>query len=249
MKRLTSIHRAKRAIAVLVGSLLAVGVAGTAIAVSSGPTPKSDPSLQAAPAVASTVDPAVSSQLSVLTRPRVAADALPAVARSVLQETYQQDGPNYDNARKVTASNGKDAYLVPANGGACAVSGDQALCAQAPDVPGADIVHLCGPRVPIGEAEIEWMMPDNATDVALVSAEGTKTSLARGYNVYIADVPLSGKLPRTIQWNTGSVRHTIDAGMPPDAASQGCEHPPAGIQPAAQPSSSGPSIVRDRSQR
>jgi hypothetical protein len=73
----------------------------------------------------------------------------------MLQSGHRQARPDVAGARKVAASDGQAAYLVPANGGACVINANAALCAQAADLPGTDGVDLCSPTLPKGQIEME----------------------------------------------------------------------------------------------
>lgn len=232
-------RRSSRLLVLAAACVLALAVAGTATALSSG----WDPGSSAAPA-SPTVDPAVASQLSVFGRAQTSADALPAAFRATLQQAFGWAGPDVGDARQVKASDGQAAYLVPANGGACVINTNEALCSPATSLPGADTVDLCSPRLPQGQIEMEWLLPDGATNVAVGMANGAATSFAPGFNVYIARVPISGPQPKTIEWDTGGQHHSVSAAVPSDVQSENCVHPsdlpPASQLPTAPPGPVGP---------
>lgn len=186
----------------------------------------------------SRIDPAVAAQLSVFRRARTSADALPAAFRAELQDGHASARPDVADARRVKASDGQAAYLVPANRGACVINTNEAFCSQAVSLPGADAVDLCSPTLPKGRIEIEWLLPDRATQVALGMTDGTARSFAPGFNVYIARLPINRPLPKTVQWNTGGQHHSVSAGVPSGVQSQGCMHPddlPAPPKPSSRP--------------
>lgn len=177
------------------------------------------------PSTTSHIDPTVASQLSVFSRPQTSADALPAAFRGELQQAYAGEQPAVGDARRVKASDGQTTYLVPTKGGACVINTNESLCSPAATLPGAATVDLCSPTLPQGQLEIEWLLPDGATHVALSNANGTATRFAPSYNVYIARLPLSGPQPQTIEWDAEGQHHSASAGVPSDAQSQTCAHP------------------------
>ena len=64
-----------------------------------------------------TIDPAVAAQLSVFRRARMSADTLPAAFRAELPSVFGGARPDAADARRVTASDGQNAYLMPTSGG------------------------------------------------------------------------------------------------------------------------------------
>lgn len=219
-------------IVLLVGCVLGLaGAAGAAISLSSS---DSDPALQSV-AVNQAVNATVRSQLSVFNRAAVASDTLPATFAWALQHGYGSAGPNVAAARRVSASNGQSAYLVPANQGVCAVSTNEALCAQAASLGGADSVDLCSPTLPIGQIEIQWLLPDGAQNVAVRKADGSASAFPPGYNVYIARFPTSGSPPTTLEWDAGGRPYAVDAAVPPDVQSEKCVHPDDAPPPSQLP--------------
>jgi hypothetical protein len=203
-------------------------VAGGAIALSTSDT---DPALQTAQATGA-IGPAVSSQLSVLSRSATGTDALPAGEQGVLQRNFGFVGPNVAGARRVTASDGQPAYLVPTNDGVCAVDTSGVLCSRTTAFAGSDSVDLCSPNLAKGQIEIQWLLPDGANNVSIQHVDGSTSSFASGSNVYIARFATTSPRPATIQWDLSGEHHSIDAGVPSDDGST-CVHP-GDIPPASQ---------------
>ncbi len=177
------------------------------------------------PSTSPRIDPAVAAQLSVFRRAQRNLDVLPAGYGAELRQAYASARPDVADARRVKASDGQPAYLVPANAGACVINVNEAFCSQAASLSGADAVDLCSPTLPKGRMEIEWLLADGATKVTLVMAHGKARRFKPGFNVYIARLLLSGPLPRTIEWDAGGQHHSLSAGVPSDAQRQGCVHP------------------------
>lgn len=193
------------------------------------------------PAASPPVDPAVALQLSVFSRPQIKADMLPAAFRGELQQVYGNERPDFADARQVKASDGQTAYLVPTKAGVCVINTNEMFCSLAASLPGAAAVDLCSPALPPGQLEMEWLLPDGATNVAVGMATGATTRFAPGHNVYIARLPISGPLPQTIEWDAGGQHHSVSAGVPSDAHSQTCAHP-RGLT-AAPKASSKPTVT------
>ena len=153
-------------------------------------------------------------------------------------DIYASARPNVADSRRVKASDGQVAYLVPANRGACVINANEAFCSQAASLPGADALDLCSPTLPKGRIEIEWLLPDRATKVALGMTDGTARSFAPGFNVYITRLPINRPLPKTIQWDAGGLHHAVSAGVPSGVQSLGCMRPgdlPAAPKPSPRP--------------
>jgi hypothetical protein len=113
----------------VIAGVAAFAAAGTAVAVSAT---SSDPSLTPAPVVA---DAGAASQSSAaFERPATASDTMPSDAKLRLSSSFGQFGPNVNQARQVTASNGDQAYLVPATDGLCASSANNVVCGTNADI-------------------------------------------------------------------------------------------------------------------
>jgi hypothetical protein len=180
-----------------------------------------------AAAPASTINPAVAAQLSVFRRAPRSADALPTGFRRLLQSEYASEHPDYADSRRVKASDGQTAYLVPSRAGACVVNTNEAFCVPAANIAGPNAVDLCSPTLPSGQIEIEWLLPDRATHVALAPLHGPSVWLRAGFNVYIVHLPIGGPLPATIHWHDAQGRpQQTSASIPPGAQTVRCAHPP-----------------------
>lgn len=174
----------------------------------------------------SAIDPAVAAQLSVFNQAPTKTDALPTAFKAELRSAYASEKPNVADARRVKASDGQTAYLVPARAGACVINTNEAFCVPAAVLPGAAAVDLCSPALPLGQLEIEWLLPDGATKVALATTAGATRTFAPGFNVYIARLPIHGPLPTTIQWDArGGAQRSASTSIPGNAQSQSCAHP------------------------
>lgn len=192
-----------------------------------------------------TIDPAVAAQLSVFRRARKSADTLPAAFRAELPSVFGGARPDAADARRVTASDGQNAYLMPTSGGVCAINTNEAFCSSATTLPGASVADLCSPTLPKGQLEIEWLLPDSARNVTVELANGTTRSFAPGLNVYIARFPISGPVPKTIAWDVGGQHHTGSTSVPGDVQSEKCMHP-SDLPPAAQLPSTPPVLIGPR---
>lgn len=211
-------------------ALLATGgfaaVAGTAVAMdASAGTSAPDPALRPAP-ISATVNPVVASQFSALRRAPTSSDVMPTGFQRALQGQFPQVGSNVAQARRVRASDGQAAYLVPANGSACVINTNEAFCAPPAIVSGgaALALDLCSPSLPKGQIEMEWLLPDGADNVAVRLANGARNVLPSGVNVYITRFAINGSLPKTIEWNA-SGQHAAVTGIPSDVKSMKCAHP------------------------
>lgn len=170
--------------------------------------------------------PAVASQLAVFTRAPTSADALPAADRTYLRQEHRSAHPDATDARQVSASDGQKAYLVPASNGVCVINTNEAFCSPSTSWPGVDAIDLCSPRLPLGQIEIEWLLPDGATNVTLSASSTTVKTFAPGFNVYIARLAVHRPLPSSIQWDSpGGQHHSVNAGIPPNAQTESCAHP------------------------
>jgi len=168
--------RRSRLVAVSLALLPILAAGGAAIAVSPSTTGRAS---HAAPA-RSPVD----AQLSVLRTPRTSANELPQAFGQALQRVFPQGRPDAAAGRKVTASDGEAAYLVPTQGGVCVINPKgEVFCAPAADLAGADGVNLCSPTLPRGQVELEWLLPDGASSVAVRLASGAERTFASGFNV------------------------------------------------------------------
>jgi hypothetical protein len=192
-----------------------------------------------------TIDPAVAAQLSVFRRARTSADTLPAAFRSELPSVFGDARPDAAEARRVTASDGQTAYLMPTSGGVCAININEAFCSSATTLPGANVADLCSPTLPTGQMEIEWLLPDSARNVTVGLANGTARSFAAGLNVYIARFPISGPVPQTIAWDLRGQHHTGSTSVPPNVRGEKCVHP-SDLPPAAQLPSTPPVLIGPR---
>lgn len=172
---------------------------------------------------AAAVDPRVAAEFSALTSPPKAGDSLPAADATALN-AYRAEHPDFGGARRVTASNGQAAYLVPTDGGACAVSAFAPICAPAASLPGAFSLDLCSPDLPVGQLELEWLLPDGATNVTVRSTTQVLAHLPSGFNVYIARIPNTGSVPRSISWQQDGHQRSAIVG-PPGGQTGACEHP------------------------
>lgn len=217
--------------------LLAVAVCGTGTALAMNSSSAHHRSASRHARAASAVAPTIASQLSVFNAPATSADALPSNFSGALQAQDSGVQPNVANARKVIASDGQASYLVPSAQAICAVNTNEAFCTPTALLPGAAVVDLCSPTLPIGQLELEWLLPDGATNVALGMSDGTTSSFASGANVYIARLPFNGQspIPKTIEWNdSNGQHHSVETPIPSGAQGQTCMHPPAQATPEAR---------------
>lgn len=249
MRLRAALHRslqrsARRTVPLVAALLLAVCGAGTAVALSSK-------SAGPGSSLAATTDPSVGLQLGVFDRAQTSSDVLPARFAAELQGDFASVKPDVADSREVTADNGQPAYLVPAPDGACAINTSTSFCFSAGELSGADQVgavevDLCSPALPVGQLQVEWVLPDGATNVEVGMTNGTPTAFRSGYNVYIARLPFSASspLPTTLEWDLGGQHHSGGIPLPPDVRSETCaQHANStGGEPtgaAASPSSPG----------
>jgi hypothetical protein len=192
-----------------------------------------------------TIDPALAAQLSVFRRARTSADVLPAAFRAELPSVFGSARPDAADARRVTASDGQTAYLMPTSGGVCVINTNEAFCSSAATLPGASVADLCSPALPKGQLEIEWLLPDSARNVTVGLANGTARRFAAGLNVYIARFPISRPVPKTIAWDIGGQHYTGSTSVPSDVQREKCVHP-SDLPPAAQLPSTPPVLIGPR---
>ncbi len=186
------------------------------------------------------VAPAIRAQLKVFDRPRVGLDRLPSSFLSQLKATDSRLGLSLGNSREVVANDGQTAYIIPATHGlvprpgvraqpgVCVINTNETFCTAATTLPGAASADLCSPTLPAGQLELEWLLPDRSTHVALGMSNGTRIHYRSGYNIYIARLPLNRArpLPISIQWNDQfGHHHRATTPIPPNAQRQGCAHP------------------------
>jgi len=180
------------------------------------------------------VDPAVVSLLSVFARARTSADTLPSSLTGAPLSGYPSAGLDVADARHVTASDGQTAFLIPSRGGVCVINTNEAFCTTPVRLPGAAVADLCSPTLPAGKFEIEWLLPDRATHVALGMTDGTTARFPAGFNVYIARLPLKRPLPATIDWDDATgAHHSVTTPIPTNSPIQGCAHPHPATPPKA----------------
>jgi hypothetical protein len=208
-------------------AVLAASAGGAAVAVSASGS-SSPASLPPAG------DPNVAAQLSVFDRAATSGDALPAGYGGDLQTGYGDQAPSTADARAVTADDGQSAYLVPDSDGVCVVNTNETFCTPASKLAGAAVADLCSPTLPLGELELEWLLPDGSTKVSLEMSDRSTRAFASRFNVYIARLPYttSSPLPTTINWTDGSgVQQSVPTPIPPLAQGQSCMHPNGQVSP------------------
>lgn len=167
-------------------------------------------------------------QLAVLSTPSTAADALPTSFANQLQAWDSSASPEVANSRRVTASDGQSAYVVPtATGGICVINTNEAFCSPAEHSAGASVVDLCSPSLPSGQMQVEWLLPDNSTNVHLTMSDGSEIGFPSGDNVYITQLPLNSTspLPSQVDWTSAGQSSEVSMPVPGDARTAGCEHP------------------------
>jgi hypothetical protein len=217
MKRFSSW---RRGIGLALVGVIVIGAAGTALAVSSSSKPR---------AASPNIDPTVASMFSVFQHSATSADVLPPAFGQMLQSADSSVQPNVADSRSVPADDGQTSYLVPAAGGACVINTNESICAPDQSLPGSAAVDLCSPSLPLGQLELEWVLPDGSTNVSLHMSDGTTRTLMSGYNVYIERLPLNAQtpVPKTIAWQgpTGDA-HSVNAPIPPGAQATACAHAP-----------------------
>jgi hypothetical protein len=226
------------ALAVAVAAILVVGHGQTSPQSESRPTAgKTSPQAPPSHARGVKIDPVLASQFSVLSAAPRAADALPAGYRAEL-DNHRTLSPEPGGARRVTASDGQTAYLVPAKDGACALTSSASTCAPAALLPGAYSMDLCSPTLPVGQIELQWLLPDGATNVTVRLPDGVLALFASRYNVYLTHIKTS-TIPNSINWVQKDQHHSVSLG---DGGPVGkCMHPndfpPASKLPKAPPKS------------
>jgi hypothetical protein len=225
-------HRKKLRVVVSLCTAGALAAAGTAVAIDAT---SSDPSQYHAPVTADAASASTSS--SAFQRASTSTDVMPADFKSRLANTDPQFGPNVSDARHVTASNGDDAYLVPATGGLCAASANEAFCASDATIAsgGAVTVDLCSPTLPKGQVELAWLLPDGTSNVVIDKADGTHVAVSSKSSIYIERFSTTGSVPKTIEWDTSSGHHTASSQVPDDDQTSDCVHPGDVPPPSALP--------------
>lgn len=186
--------------------------------------------------------PTLASYFSAFRRAATAADQIPAAYQLEMQTIDANLAPDFADTRAAAASNGEEAYIVPVAGGACVINANENFCADVQHLPGANAVDICSPNLPLGQIEIEWVVPDGSANVRLAASDGTVTRFAPGFDVYITKVNTNGPLPVTIQWDDANGQHhSVRTAVPADAATQTCATPATGSS-GGSGSSSGPAV-------
>jgi hypothetical protein len=119
---------------------------------------------------------------------------------------------------------------MPSSQGACVVNVNEQFCAPTASLAGSMVADICSPTLPAGQLEVEWLLPDDATNVALLMSDETTRSYPAGDNVYITRLPLNPQspIPTAIQWtDPAGQHHTIPSVVPVGAQNANCAHPPA----------------------
>jgi hypothetical protein len=166
-------------------------------------------------------------QLAVFSQAATPADALPSLFANQLQAWDGWASPELASARMVSASDGQSAYVVPtATGGICVINTNEAFCNPADHSAGASAVDLCSPTLPLGQMEVEWLLPDNSTNVHLAMSDGTEVQFPSGDNVYVTRLPLSATspVPSSVDWTSGGQASQVSLPIPADAQTAQCEH-------------------------
>lgn len=213
-------------IARVVAVPLVVGIAGAALLSTSKPQRLARHRAHLALSAAPRISPQIAAELSVFSRPANGTDALPPAESAALAQEFSSESPDASNARTVTASNGLAVHLVPATTGLCVINTNEQFCTPtAQHLPGAAAVDLCSPTLPAGQLELEWLLPDGATNVRLGMSDQTAQAFGSGYNVYIVRLPFStsSATPTTIQWqDRAGQAHSVPTPIPSWAIGQSC---------------------------
>jgi hypothetical protein len=174
------------------------------------------------------IDPTLVGELSVFGRARTTTDAVPSGLAQWMGSTLGQFVPALAESRRIVASDGETVYLAPGVNAICTggTGAADSFCAPVGVLATGQAVSLdlCSPSLPLGQIQMEWMLPDSATHVAVRLSDGT-TVLLPTSNVYIRRFPISGPLPSTIEWTASGAEHSADAGIPGDVKQQDCVHP------------------------
>jgi hypothetical protein len=174
------------------------------------------------------IPPQLASEMSVFSRSQTAADLMPTGLARWMASILPQFAPATPASRSVTASDGETVYLTPGTDAICTGGTGTAdsFCAPMAALPTGQAISLdlCSPSLPTDEIQMEWMLPDTATNVAVRLSNGQDVKLPAS-NVYIKQFPISGALPSTIVWKASGSQHSADAGIPSDVKQQQCVHP------------------------
>jgi hypothetical protein len=138
-----------------------------------------------------------------------------------------QYGANVALSRRVAASNGAAAYLVPARGGVCATTTNEVLCNSSAgiDAGQAIAIDMCSSELPIGQIGLEWLVPDGATSVRVSRRDGSFVIPEASHNVFMETFPIKGRLPNSLQWNVAGYHISSPITLPRDLATMRCIHP------------------------
>jgi hypothetical protein len=213
---LRRIRPAERIPLVALGVAAAVVIGVSAVAFGSSAPPQPTP------------PEAGGAQLAVFSRPATPTDSLPSLFANQLQAWDSSASPELAQSRRVTASDGQSAYVVPtASGGICVVNANESFCSPADHSAGASAVDLCSPSLPLGQMEVEWLLPDAASNVYLTMSDGSQVNFPFGNNVYITRLPLNATspVPSAVVWTAGGQVSQVSMPVPANAQTEQCEHP------------------------
>jgi hypothetical protein len=114
-------------------------------------------------------------------------------------------GANPDLAHVIPAARGPIA-VVPGDGVLCIGSGVAAGC---PSIAAAEsgkayVVEVCSPNLPAGTSRLFGLLPDGASDVTVVSKDGSTRPVGLDGNAYVVE---STEPLRALKWTQAGTAH------------------------------------------
>lgn len=184
----------KRLLHIVVAALLIAGAIGAVAYASDQSDSQNEQTFPTPPSrsVASSVDAGLAAAFSVLRGERGSDDALPDPENTSVGQHGSAYGANTSLARQSRTDGGLSYYVVPGNDSVCIeavgpdpLSGVGGGCARAAQALDGFMVRLVLTR---GGIRIMGLLPDTASDVSVVLADGKRVAAPLVNNVYTAEV-------------------------------------------------------------
>lgn len=176
-----------------------------------------------------TVGRAIASHFAVLARPATGQDLPPLDLRSAraVSELIPGSGANPLLARRaIVRSDGDEFFVMPGKSSICMVDDEftQHFCAPASYASSgaADAIDVCDTRLPPSTIDIAGFMPNGASRVSFVLADGATMPVVVQNNAYDVRVNRHSPLPVSIRFLLNGQARQVSANVPSDAGSTPC---------------------------
>ena len=173
--------------------LAAGGLAAGAFALADGAD--SGPPGPASRATADSVSPKLADAFAVLRADRDANDELSEADATAIQNRPDSSGANPSLSHKSREADGLEFFVIPANDSVCLeATGTDTLggaSASCQDIDAALSGHLVSATLTRGGIRVTGLLPDSASDVELVLANGETLPVPVVNNVYTAEITKS----------------------------------------------------------